>query len=208
MSEDIIRNKIFDAAQRIFVKKGKCETTLEEIAIEAHVKTQIVGRYYDTKEVLFQQVFKRTLEGMIQSVFLINSHPLTFKDLLRVYIHKHMQFLTQHQDIVQFLTWETRNNQELVKITLTEIIHNRGYSFLDIYRVKLKNAVKNGEIKDIDPFHFLVNLISLNFYFFIGKPLILSMFNIEDKEVPVLMKKREDEVFRLLWDDIKIQKIS
>lgn len=69
---------------------------------------------------------------------------------------------------------------------------------------KVDDAMANGEIKKIQPSDFILNLFSLNIFFFIAFPFIKLFSNIQENEVQILMDQRKKEIFRMLWNDIKL----
>ena len=79
-------------------------------------------------------------------------------------------------------------------------------SFLNILRKDLlqafDDAKQKGEIRDIDPIYTLVNILSLDIFFYLGKPIVELLHpNIDSEEFE---NKRVEHVIDLLMNGLKI----
>ena len=64
-------NKIYDAARRLFYKKGLRKTTNKEIAEQAFVHKSLVNHYYENKEALFMEIvsdYIKTIYGYAEKI--------------------------------------------------------------------------------------------------------------------------------------------
>lgn len=59
-------NRIYDAARRLFYKKGLSKTTNKEIAEHAFVHKSLVNHYYENKEELFMEIISDGIETIYE----------------------------------------------------------------------------------------------------------------------------------------------
>lgn len=199
-----IQKDILNAATKVFISKGKSGARMQEIADEAGVNKMLLHYYFKTKELLFEEVLKNTLADLYYSVVEISYNANNFKDTLKIFIDKHFDYLYKQRDVLRFLLWEVSHNEQDIKELITQTFQKLGNTPLDALTKKVDDAIANGEIKKIQPSDFILNLFSLNVFFFIAFPFIKLFSNIQENEVQILMDQRKKEIFRMLWNDIKL----
>lgn len=203
-NEKDIQKNILNAATKVFIAKGKSGARMQEIADEAGVNKMLLHYYFKTKELLFEEVLKNTLTDLYYSVVEISYNTNSFKDTLEVFIDKHFEYLYKQRDVLGFLLWEVSHTGQDMQQLITQTFQKLGNTPLDALTKKVNEAIANGEIKKIQPLDFAFNLFSLNVFFFIAFPFIELFSNINDSEKQLLMEQRKKEVFRILWNDIKL----
>jgi AcrR family transcriptional regulator len=202
-NEKDIQNDILNAATKVFIAKGKSGARMQEIADEAGVNKMLLHYYFKTKEQLFEEVLKNTLTDLYYSVVEISYNTDNFKDTLEIFIEKHFEYLYKHRDVLSFLLWEVSHTGQNMQELITQTFQRLGNTPLDALTKKINEAMSSGEIKKIQPSDFILNLFSLNVFFFIAFPFIELFSNMNDSEVQILMEQRKKEIFRILWNDIK-----
>lgn len=199
MSETNIQNQILIAAKKVFVSKGKQGARMQEIADKAGVNKALIHYYFRNKEKLFQKVWTNTLNEFLNSIAADVNRACSFQETLRIFIDSHFEFLQCNKENLQFLLWEAKDDHQAIKETVAKELDILN-GLLDH---KVRNAVENGEIREINTFNFIMNIMSLDLFFFISLPVISPIFNMTDAQIETLIEERKKEVFRLLWNDIK-----
>ena len=69
--------------------------------------------------------------------------------------------------------------------------------------MQIDEEVKAGNIRPIDPPQLIMNMISLCVLPFIGKPMFMSIMNIDEKSFLDLMNRRKKEVPEFIINSIK-----
>src|SRR5919201_815469 len=69
------RERILDAAHRIFLRKGTAGSRTQEIAAEAGVNKALVHYYFGTKAALADAIFERALGTLMPRIFGILADP-------------------------------------------------------------------------------------------------------------------------------------
>lgn len=205
MQEGQVEDKILEAATEVFIAKGKSGARMQEIADKAGVNKMLLHYYFRNKELLFQQVIKRVLTDLQQSVIEISYKAPTFKETLKTFIDKHIDFLYERRQVLQFLVWEVKHDDKAISGIVKSTFEELGGTPFDTLCKRIKDAIFKGEIRSVDPTEFILNIFSLNLFFFIALPFILSVSSITENEIQDILERRKKEIFRLLWNDIKIK---
>ncbi|MBN2616917.1 MAG: TetR/AcrR family transcriptional regulator [Spirochaetales bacterium] len=196
-----IKDKILDAALEQFLIHGKAGTTTKNIAEAAGVNKALIHYYFSSKEMLFICCVKNILENMEATFHKTEVRSITeYKEYLNALITSYTTFIKQHDKHIIFLLWEYLNDKDLI----TEIKNIIGSSHLIDFISKTQKAITDGVIREIDPLDLYLNLISLILSTYMILPITLSFLGEDRSEMKDnLTKKREAEISRLLWEDVK-----
>jgi hypothetical protein len=63
---------------------------------------------------------------------------------------------------------------------------------------KVQEWYKKGEILESDPLQFIINILSLNIFVFIGKPIFEAIFNVKIDEIEGFYQNRIKSVVNIL----------
>ena len=74
---------------------------------------------------------------------------------------------------------------------------------LEKFKIQVDNDVKNGLIKPISAEQLFINILSLNIFPFVAKPLIMAFTNTDNKTYKQLMENRKTEVSNFIINSIK-----
>ncbi len=204
MKKKQVEQDIINAAVKIFVAKGKDGARMQEIADSAGVNKMLLHYYFKDKDTLFLEVVKNINADLYGSVIEESMNTLTFQEFLSVFIDRHFNYLNERKDSFQFLLWEISRKQ----VDLHEIISGSnnpyGKNPFEILSDRLADAIAKEEIREVDTTEFILDLFSLDRFLFIGLPVIRGIAPMDDAELASAIERRKKEVFRLLWNDIKI----
>lgn len=196
-----IKGKILKAALKEFLKLGKSGAKTKAIAEKAGVNKAMIHYYFKNKETLFTECITTILKDMEETFH--KSDVKQFKDyksFLRALIESYSDFIDTHDKHIIFLLWENLNDSALLE-QITRIL---GSSHLNYFIQRTEAAIAGGEIKKTDPRTFYLNLISLSLAAHLTIPITLSFMKLNTEEEKMITKKRNYEVFRLLWSDIAL----
>jgi len=205
MKEKQVTQAILDAAVKVFTQKGKEGARMQEIADSAGVNKMLLHYYYKDKDTLFLEVLKKIVADLYGSVMDGAVEAPSFKAFLSTFIDRHFDFLNERKDTFQFLLWELSRQKLDLKKLLAGSYAGDGRSPYEILTAKLNEAVQKGEIRPVDTAAFITNLFSLDLYLFVALPVIRNMTPLDEADLPGILQRRKKEIFRLLWNDIKIQ---
>lgn len=175
--------RIKEAAQKVFLKKGYSATRTRDIAEEAGINLAMLNYYFRSKEKLFQLVMSEKVElmfGMLAPIANDKESDLETKlnDLISIY----MDMLSENPDLPLFVLSEVKNNQD----------HFKGQSSLT-ETLACSNLIQqlNEERPDFNPNQFLMNIMSLCVFPYVVQPLFNTAGLMNDGEFKDLMDERK-----------------
>jgi len=197
-----IEEKILKAAREVFIAKGWDGARIQEIAEAAGVNKTLIFYYFRSKEKIFSIVIEEIIGDLFDSVSKISKDSGNFKDLLMKLIEGYIELINNYHGIINFLFWELKRNPGTIKI----IKRKMSTDFYKLLEEKMQEAQRRGEIKKADPLNFFINFMSLSGYIFINLDIFIITFNLTDEQTKKqFLSGRKAEIFRLLWNDIKLE---
>ncbi len=165
--------KILLVAQRIFREKGFNGTKTQDIADEAGINKALLHYYFTSKSILFERVFLSSIEEVFTALAIHLNSDESIIDKTPKMVSSYLKFVSQNANLFVFVISEAWQNPEFtdkfVKIVLSKINYNQ-------YVTSFKREIEQGIIKDVDPVQFLINLVSLCIFPFLGSPIIKNVF--------------------------------
>ncbi len=191
---------ILDTATELFGERGKNGVGTAEIAKKAGVNKAMIFYYFDSKDDLYRAAFKKTLEEFIGTISNKISGVEPGLPMVEAFVREHIAFLQEKQIMVKFIVRELIMAEDEMSPVLKEsadvLINLRN----DLLKA-ISFARNKGEIRDVDPFQTIVNIISLDIFFFLGKPIVeLINPNIDSEDFE---NKRIDHVLDLLMNGLR-----
>lgn len=172
--------KILEAAKQIFMKYGLYGSRMQDIADLAGINKALLHYYFRNKEKLFDAVFNKALEKYFTQILQFGDSTLTIKERLFTYVDNIFAFYEEYPQMMLFIIKEASINPEAFFEQIKQLKTDKPTLI-----PMLKEAIEKGEIKEIDPVIFLVNLHSLSVYPFIASPVFRGIlkYNGRDWEV-------------------------
>ncbi|MBN1294098.1 MAG: TetR/AcrR family transcriptional regulator [Candidatus Latescibacteria bacterium] len=200
MSEKDSKKDILDTATKLFVKHGKNGVSTCDIAHAAGVNKALIFYYYGSKEKLYAAAFKNLIQTFFYEIRekINNSEPGL--PAIEVFIRNHITIIKENQNMMKMLVRElllTENGQSFPLNESADIFKSLRYEMIKV----LSDAREKGEIRYVDPVQTMVSIISLDVFYFLGKPLVQMInptIDIEDFE-----SNRVDHIIDLLMNGLR-----
>ncbi|MDR6808980.1 AcrR family transcriptional regulator [Dyadobacter sp. BE34] len=164
--------KIKEAASIVFTKKGYGNARTRDIAEEAGINLALLNYYFRSKEKLFQIVMAERIDklfGVLGPV--LNDESTTLEEKLEKITESYINMLLEHPDLPIFVLSEIRNNPE----QLSNRFQARKHLTESVFIKQLMTRRS-----DINPFHFLMNLLGMNLFPFVAKPVLQPILGNEE----------------------------
>ena len=192
---------IIEAARKIFISKGYSGTTMEKIASVAKVNKASLHYYYRSKDKLFGIVLTEAC-GIIQEklILIIKS-----EDNIEVIIKKindvYVETLINHPYLPNFIINEISSNPEK---TLKILLGDKLLSFTVLRMiVTIRNKLLEGNKEVNNPFYLILNVVSLNVFPFLIRPLITNLFKMNDEQFNSFMNNRKSGLLSFILRALK-----
>lgn len=176
-------DKILLAASKVFTERGFSGTRTRDIAEEAGINLALLNYYFRTKEKLFEQVMKVKIVLLFgQIIPILANEKTSLEEKLDRASEKYFEILSKNPNLPIFVLSEIQKKTSDVK------------SILPVDKV-LKNSVIMKQIQEkkpeINPFHFLINFLSMTVFPFVAKPLLTTFDVMNDKEFQKFVEERK-----------------
>ena len=163
--------RILDAAKEVFMQFGLYGARMQDIADKAEINKALLHYYFRSKEKLFDAVFEGALEKYFAQLAVMAEINLPIEERVHKYIDNVFKFYEEYPQMSMFIIKEIQINPELFKEKVEKM--KRDQKFLLV--PALIEAIAKGEINEIDPVIFIINLHSLCAYPFLASPLFKAM---------------------------------
>ena len=205
-SDKGVEEKILAAAYSVFLQKGKAGTRMQEIADKAGVNKALLHYYFRSKNNLYNAVFKQVVEKFILSIVQNLSFSLGFKEVLKEFIFQHIKTIRDNKQVFQFFFSEVWMNSREVMEIFQKTLNIRDKPVYTVFYERIEKAVREKEIRAIDPFQLFINILSLDIFFFVISPMYFTIAGLTPGEKEKAVRGREEEVFSFIWESIKFRK--
>ena len=166
MSSDSTKEKIIQAAQEVFIRKGMDGARMQEIADEAGINKALLHYYFHSKEQLFKEVFYGILSKLIPGLIAIFNKDTPFLDKIEAVVSEYDSFMQRNPFLPQFVIREINRDPD----QLSRFMSDRGLNF-ELVEGMINREVSNGNIRPITFPHLFANLIGMIVMPYIGRPL-------------------------------------
>jgi TetR/AcrR family transcriptional regulator len=198
MSETSTENKILEAARNVFVRKGMSGARMQEIADEAGINKALLHYYYRSKEKLFSAIFENILVGFIPRLFDVINSDLPLEVKLYKVAEKYTDLLTKHSEMPLFVLHELQRNPE----KLFRKLPNRGAIFAKLEN-QLKVEAEKGNIRPISTEMFMMNVVSMLVFPFVGRPVYQQITDMSDDQYKQFLAERASEVPKFIMNALR-----
>jgi TetR/AcrR family transcriptional regulator, fatty acid metabolism regulator protein len=143
---DARRDKIRDAAVRVFARKGFHDTRVGDIAAEAGVAHGLLYHYFESKDALLESVFRETWGAMLELIREVEESGEPAAEQLRRVAAVVLRTWRRDPDLVRVLVREVTRSPQ-IQAQAEEV----GHAFEAIERI-VRDGQERGELRgDIDP---------------------------------------------------------
>ncbi|WP_428229539.1 TetR/AcrR family transcriptional regulator [Flavobacterium sp.] len=158
--------KIKEAARTVFTQKGYSATRTRDIAEEAGINLALLNYYFRSKEKLFELVMAEKVSKLFGVIApIVNSEKTSLDEKVALIVDAYITMLTQNPGLPLFVLSEIRNNPEHFGNRI-----QAGKLLTQSFFVKQLTERR----PDIQPLHFIINILSMSIFPFIAKPVLES----------------------------------
>lgn len=138
-------------------------TRMQEIADEANINKAMLHYYFRNKQQLFEAVFMQAFQKLAPQLNLIFASEVSIFEKIRKFTSSYIDFIVTNPYLPAFIIYELNNNPEFVIKFMSHEDKPDPRPFLR----QIEEEIKAGNIKEISPKQFLLNLfITYHFSFF------------------------------------------
>ena len=188
---------IKDTATRVFFKEGRLLATTQEIADAAGVNRTLLHYYFRSRDVLFNMVFKEALSKLRARLHSVIASQGIFRVKIENFINAFFDELTDSPYLETFIVLQINQHPD----TFGELFIKLpgGSERLKNFLKEIQHEMELGNIHEMKPIHFFINLFSLMSYPFVAKPLYQNMFELSDNAYKKILSERKRVIMTVLF---------
>jgi AcrR family transcriptional regulator len=157
------RKEILSAAEKVFAAKGFFSTTMSEIAEAAEFGTGTLYKYFKSKEELYFTLIDEQVEELHRLVKAELSQKTSAMERIKKVLGLQFEFIEKNRNFFRIYISERSRFEWNVKDDFGKGIHNKMVAYIKILAQVIREGVKGGEFKPIDPMdsaHALVGIVN------------------------------------------------
>ena len=191
--------KILAAARKVFITRGMAGARMQDIADEAGMNKALLHYYFKNKEQLFENIFIRLTQGFWQQITAIFESDDPLFEKIRAFCSVYIDKIIENPFIPLFVLYEMNQRPAgFVKKMFRGNLPRPAKLMMQI-----DESVKKGLIRPIHPSQLVMNMLSLCIMPFIGKPMFMTVMNMDEKTFTALMHQRKKDVPEFIINSIK-----
>jgi TetR/AcrR family transcriptional regulator len=191
--------KILSAAKKVFISKGMAGARMQDIADEAGINKALLHYYFKNKEQLFENIFIKLTHGFWQQITMVFESDTPLFEKISTFCSMYIEKVIENPYIPLFVLYEM--NQRPAGFVKKMFRNNSPRPGKLMQQIEAE--VKDGNIRPTQPAQLIMNMLSLCVLPFIGKPMFLTVMNIDDKTFLDLMYERKKSVPEFIINSIK-----
>lgn len=194
---------LLKAAEEEFLEKGFGKARTTEIAKRAGVTHAMLHYYFKTKENLFKMVFARSAEIMANIMLFALQRDLPFLDRVRRGVEQHFDFIAANPHLTNFIFSEIRSDDRLLAI-VTDMMKVKTIPFLIQLDIDIREEVAKGNIKFVESYDILLNVMSLNTTIFSGLPIFSVVVDFGERDLLEILAERKEKNVDMILSMFKL----
>lgn len=183
---------ILNAAKEIFIKKGYSGARMQEIADAAGINKAMLHYYFRSKDKLFQVILEQSMGQLIPKVARSFEKEGSVTEKFEFLITNYVQTIRENPHLPIFILHELSQNRTEFLLRLKENISH--FPNFQLFFQQITEEIQSGKIRQFDPIHLLLNIISMCVFPFIAKPVVTNLIGLPDSLFDQMMLIREKEV--------------
>jgi len=192
------RERILQAAQKEFAARGFSGARMEAIARDATINKAMLFYYFTSKDNLYRTVLFGVFSEIFGEIGRFISGQLTPDIFLEKFPEINIRFIARHPDLLRIMVFDLIHNPENVAAAMAEIVHEK-MSFKPNPLFELISRWHGqGLISEADPLHFMMNIVALSLFSFIGKPMVEAISGVQVANDEDFFRKRIASVVNVL----------
>ena len=190
---------ILEAAKSVFQTKGMDGARMQEIANEAGINKAMLHYYYRSKQLLFEAVFKNAFSLLAPQLNAVLNDDSSIEEKVRNFSSNYISFIAEHPYLPNFIIQELNRNPDFI----LKMKESNGFPNLEKFKKQVDVEVANGIIKKIKAEQLFINILALNVFPFIAKPLIQNLIDADESDFQYIIEERKTEVADFIINSIK-----
>ncbi len=198
-SEIDSRHRILAAALEEFAEHGAGGARVDRIARSAGVNKALIYYYFDSKQRLYEEALKAAFTSFLQTVKAGIAGETDLEKALRTTAAHYLEVFINGRNITQLILRELADPDSVLIGQLARTIRESGVPMRLVGF--LREGQDRGEVRPVDVRQAVVSFITMQIGFFLMRPLIHRVFDLDDDRQ--FMIDRKEAVIDLFLHGVK-----
>jgi len=200
MTEDLeTEEKILEAAKRVFQEQGFSGARMQEIADEAEINKSMLHYYFRSKDKLFQKVFQESIREFFPVIFEVLNSDLAFVPKIEKLVETYYEMFEKRPHLPRFVIHEMNQHPQRFK----EFVGTVGLEIPERFVKQIKAEIESDMMVRIAPHEFIINTIGLCVFPLIARPMIETVFDMDDEQYQQFLKSRKKALPKFILNAVK-----
>ena len=197
------RQKILNAAREEFVEQGYDGARVQRIAENSGANKAMIYYYFTSKKELYRRVITNMFGGILGQVRGIFEEDQSVEEKVEALVEFYVNLYGSNPGFLRLMLREIASSSPILDQVLGELQDTiKGYDYPLLLETRLLGADSAGKIRDVDPRHTMVSLVSLCIGFFIIRPVASAILSISPQETERFAAERSKHISDLLLHGI------
>lgn len=197
--------RIFEAALVVFARKGRDGARLQEIADHAGINRALLHYYFRSKAQLYEAVFAHGFKQFVSSLRQSLESETSFEAALRTFVHGYMDYIHQHQDMARLMLNECLCGGGLLETYMSAAMERREQFPGLMMQDRIRAASAAGEIRDVDPRHVMLTIVSACLFPFVALPTVRLFHPEVVDDLDSFVEERKRHVTDLVLGSLRVE---
>jgi AcrR family transcriptional regulator len=190
--------RILAAARRVFMRRGTAGARMQEIAAEAGANQALLHYYFGSKDELAERVFVDAAGLLVRALAPIPDPTSTLEELLERFVTGYIDTVRTMPFIPAYLLAEAHQHPErlngLMQKAIGVIPATIAAATLTRIEQVITERVAAGTMRPMPARQFLINVMSMVVFPFVGRPILMAAFGFTDEGFDAFLDERRREL--------------
>ncbi|MGD8749028.1 MAG: TetR/AcrR family transcriptional regulator [Balneolaceae bacterium] len=201
MSEEEIKTEeqILEAAKKVFQQQGFSGARMQEIADQAGINKSMLHYYFRSKDKLFQKVFQEGVREFFPVILEVLNSDLALTAKIEKLVEVYYTLFEEQPHLPSFVIHEMNQHPGRFK----EFVQGVGIRIPEKFVKQVHAEIEAGALINIDPHEFIINTISLCVFPVLARPMIETVFKMDNMQYRQFLVKRKKELPEYILNAVK-----
>lgn len=192
------KQRVLFAAKEVFIEKGKDGARMQEIADRAGVNKAMLFYYYTNKDILYEEVLRTNILQIFNQIRKIIISEIDPHKKLEQFVNAYINFIGENRNLPKLIMREVASGGENIKKVIREIKQEMSPAIPSSFISMIEKSIEKRQFRNVDPKQTLISIIGMCLIYFIGKPLIEVVLELEDINEKQFLEERKKSIVELL----------
>ncbi|MGP8215878.1 MAG: TetR/AcrR family transcriptional regulator [Bacteroidia bacterium] len=190
--------KIIAAARHLFTERGYDAVKTRDIAKEAGINLALLNYYFRSKENLFEIIMQDNISQFMEVISeIVNNEDTSMQEKIENLVANYIDMFLLNPDMPLFVISNSRIDNHRMRMR---------EKFMGSYFMKqVQKAAKKGKIADINPGHFMMNIVGLTIFPFVARRMLISNNGLSQIQFNELMQERKKMIPKWIEATLKVK---